>query len=142
MKIIEALKNLKTIQKRIDKNCYQIKEYCAYVSYETPVFETEAKQAAEVDSLIQSNLDLEKEYLRLKKAIEITTLAIVVSIGDRSYTITELISIKRVVGKFRLNTYNSLNPMLAVQRMQGIFAKGQVDASHPPRAMMEDGRAA
>lgn len=133
MKIIEALKNLKTIQKRLDKNCLQIKEYCAYVNVETPAFETEEKQTSEVNKLIQSNLDLETEYLRLKKAIETTNLAVSVSIGERNYTITELISIKRVVGKFRLSTYSSLNPASAILRMQQIFQKSQVDAANPPR---------
>lgn len=48
MKIIEALKNLKTIQKRMEKNCAEITLYCAYVNTETPAFETEDKQRAEV----------------------------------------------------------------------------------------------
>jgi hypothetical protein len=134
MKIIEALKNLKTIQKRIEKNCEQIKQYCAYVSVEAPVYETPEKQQAEVGSLIQANLDLEKEYLRLKKAIENTNLNVVVTIAGKSYTITELISLKRVAGKFRTNTYQSLNPQIAMTKLNEIYRKG-VDANNPAKVI-------
>lgn len=137
MKIIEALKNLKTIQKRIEKNCLQIKEYCAYVSTETPPFETLEKQTSEVNSLVQANMDLEKEYLRLKKAIELTNLNVTVTIGERTYTITELISIKRVVSKLHLATYQSLNPAMAIAKLQQVFARNvQVDASNPPKIVV------
>lgn len=136
MKIIEALKNLKTIQKRIEKNCEQIKQYCGYVNSETPAFETEEKQRMEVNSLIQSNLDLEVEYLRLKKAVEQTNLAVIVAIGSRNYTITELISIRRVVGKFRLNTYNSLSPVQAMSRLQQVYNKPGWDSTNPPKIVL------
>jgi len=109
MKIIEALKNLKTIQKRMEKNCQDISQYCAYVSTETPAFETEDKQREHVKSLVQANLDLEKEYLRLKKAIELTNLNVTVTIGTRTLTITELMSIRRVMEKFHKATYQALN---------------------------------
>jgi hypothetical protein len=137
MKIIEALKNLKTIQKRMEKNCQQIREYCAYVSVETPVFETQEKQRAEVDALIQSNIDLEVEYLRLKKAIETTNLAVTVTIGTLTHTITELISIKRVVGKFRTATYSALTPQLALQRLQQIYNQSKgVDPTNPAKVIV------
>lgn len=134
MKIIEALKNLKTIQKRMEKNCAEITQYCAYVSTENPAFETEDKQKAEVQSLIQANMDLEVEYLRLKKAIEQTNLNVSVTIGSRTYTITELISIKRVVGRLHTMTYGALDPRAAVQRLNEIYRKG-VDAANPARVV-------
>lgn len=134
MKLIEALKNLKTIEKRIAKNCASIAQYAAYVSVETPAFETQEKQEQEVGALIQSNLDLEIEYLRLKKAIETTNLAINVSILGKEYTISELITIRRVAGQFRKSTYAALNTTQAVSRMQQFYNKG-VDAVNPPRVV-------
>lgn len=134
MKIIEALKNLKTIEKRIEKNCQQISVYAAWVNVETPAFETEDRQKQEVVSLIQANLDLEKEYLRLKTAIETTNLAVQVSIGDKSYSISNLVTIKRKAKDFRAKTYLSLDARQAVQRMQSFFQKG-IDASNPPRVI-------
>jgi hypothetical protein len=135
MKVIEALKNLKTIQKRMEKNCQEITQYCAYVSTETPAFETEDKQRGEVQSRIQANLDLEEEYLRLKRAIEATNLAVKVTIGTRTFTITELISIKRVLGKFHTATYSALNPNAVMQRLNEVFRKG-IDGTNPAKVIV------
>ena len=136
MKIIEALKNLQIIQKRIDKNCQQIREYCSYLNVEVPAFETPERQKQEVDSLIQANLDLEKEYLRLKLAIEHTNLITKVTIGGFVYTISELVSIRRIVGKFRTNTYASLDPSVSVRRLQlHLSSKANVDPSNPPKVI-------
>lgn len=135
MKIIEALKNLKTIQKRMEKNCAEITQYCAYVNTETPAFETEEKQRTEVAQRIQANMDLEAEYLRLKKAIETTNLNIKITIGSRTYTITELISIKRVLGKYHAATYSALNPNAAMTRLNEVFRKG-IDGTNPARVVV------
>lgn len=132
MKIIEALKNLKTIQKRIEKNCAEITNYCAYLSNETPAFETEEKQLAEVASRIQANMDLESEYLRLKKAIETTNLNVKVVIGAFTYTITELISIKRVIGKYHTMTYAALDSRQASARLNVVYQRG-IDPANPPK---------
>lgn len=134
MKIIEALKNLKTIEKRILKNCEDITKYSAWVDIETIAFETEEKQRAEVASLVQSNLDLETEYLRLKTAIETTNLAVSVTIKDRTYSISNLVTLKRKAKGFRAMTYNALDGRGAVQRMQQIYAKG-FDAGNPPKVV-------
>jgi hypothetical protein len=123
MKLIEALKNLKTIEKRIDKNCQQIGEYAAYVSAEPPAFETEERQRQEVTSLVQGNLDLAKEYLRLKTAIEFTNLNTKVSIGQRDNTISELITIRRTSGKFVTMTHNALQATKALQKLQQFYQR-------------------
>lgn len=136
MKIIEALKNLKTIEKRIEKNCQQIGEYAAYVSVEQPAFETEERQRQEVASLVQGNLDLAKEYLRLKTAIEFTNLNTKVSIGHRENTISELITIRRTSGKFVTMTHNSLHAAKAMQKLQQVFSRpGGVDAQNPAKVI-------
>lgn len=123
MKLIEALKNLKTIEKRIEKNSQQISEYAAYVSTEQPAFETEERQRQEVTSLVQGNLDLTKEYLRLKTAIEFTNFNTKVSIGQRENTISELIAIRRTSGKFVTMTHNALQPTKAIQRLQQVYQR-------------------
>jgi uncharacterized protein YcbK (DUF882 family) len=134
MKIIEALKNLKTIEKRIAKNCEDITKYAAWVDIETIPFETEEKQKAEVGSLIQANLDLEIEYLRLKTAIETTNLAVQVTVKDRTYSISNLVTLKRKAKDFRTKTYLALDGRGAVARMQQIYAKG-FDAGNPPKVV-------
>lgn len=137
MKIIEALKNLKTIEKRVAKNCEQIKQYAAWVSGETLPFETEDAQRAQIVGLVQSNLDLEKEYLRLKKAIEATNLATTVTVSTQSYPISDLVTLKRnsKAGRdFRALTYRSLDSYQASMRLQGVYSKG-IDASNPPKVI-------
>lgn len=135
MKIIEALKNLKTIEKRIAKNAESITEYSAYVSTETPHFETLDRQAEEVERLLQANIDLETEYLRLKTAIETTNLAVTVEFGDRRHTISELIGIRRKTAGFRRQTLGALNPQKAMARMKENYNKG-IDTTNPPRIVL------
>ena len=136
MKLIEAMKNLKTVAARIAKNSEQIKEYCAYVHPETPQFGDHDKQTQEVAALVQSNLDLTAEYLRLKTAIEHTNLTTKVNIGERTHTISELITIRRVSGVFVTGTYQSLNQQRAVRRMQEAFNKpGGINVTEPPRVV-------
>lgn len=139
MKIIQALKNLKTIEKRIEKNCQAISLYCAYISVEVLPYETEDKQRQEVQSLVQANIDLEKEYLKLKCSIEYTNLITKVKIGEFEYSISELIVLKRGIGKvkgatFRANTYKSLSLLAANQRFNQAASRG-VDATNPPRVI-------
>lgn len=138
MKLIEALKNLKTIEKRIDKNCQLIADYSAYVSSETPVFETHEKQQKEVESLIQANCDLEKEYIRLKMCIDHTNLNTKVQLLGKNLTISELVTLQRLLNRntnFRQKTYNSLNMSKAQVKLQQVFNQKGVDAQNPARVI-------
>lgn len=145
MKLIEAMKNLKTIEKRIEKNCTLIREYCALISSETLQFGTEEKQRQEVQSFIQANLDLEKEYLRLKIAIDTTNLNTSVTLKDKSYTIAELVVIKgrktpdgrklSGIADFRAKTYHSLSGQPAAQRISNVYRAG-IDAQNPPKVVL------
>lgn len=139
MKIIQALKSLKTIEKRIEKNCQAISQYCAYISGEILPYENEDRQRQEVQYLVQANIDLEKEYLKLKCSVEHTNLITKVKIGIFEYSISELIVLKRGIGKikgatFRSNTYKSLSLLLTNQRFNQIASRG-VDATNPPRVI-------
>ena len=134
MKIIEALKNLKTIEKRIESNCQKITQYCSYISCETPVFETEERQRQEVQSLIQANGDLQKEYLRLKIAIERSNIETNVFILGKNYKISELIAIRRGLGACMRKTYESLNPRLSMDKLSAVYRSG-MDATNPPRVI-------
>lgn len=137
MKIIEALKKLTLIEKRIAKNTQLIYQYAAFVSIDNPVFDTVEKQQAEVNSLIQANIDLETEYLRLKTAIDRTNLSTMVTIGTRTHSITQLITLRRKAGDFRKNTFTALNNVQAVQRLQQINrTPNPADAQNPPKVVM------
>lgn len=109
MTVTEAMKRLRIIEKRMQDNCTSISTYSSSVSTEKPLFETEAAQKKEVDSLIQANGDLLKEYLYLKKKIEETNLRTTVEIGGVGYIISDLLIIKRKLANTMVRTYRALN---------------------------------
>jgi len=111
MMVIEAMKRLRIIEKRMANNAEAIQRYASMVSTEKPYFDNEDKQKSEIKSLIQSNQDLVEEYLTLKKRIEYSNLFTNVEIGGRQYSISELLVIKRRLAQKMLHTYNSLNTM-------------------------------
>ena len=116
MKLIEAMKRLRVIEKRMEKNVEYINRYASTISSDKPLFDTEEKQRREVKALIQSNQDLMNEYLILKKKIESTNLSTVVSMGGFSYTISDLLVIKRRLAKLMMATFEALNENQGRQR--------------------------
>jgi len=120
MKIIEALKKLKVIEKRMEKNRQQITQYASMISTERPIFDTEEKQRKEVSSLIQSNTDLMKEYLDLKGKIEKTNITVKVEMGGVQYSISDLLLIKRKMAKVMMSTYEALNTSAGQSRLRQV----------------------
>lgn len=105
LKLVEALKELKIIEKKIKKNNEYITEYCSNPKNMVPALGTENAQREKVKSLIQANMDLTKRYLRLKANIDYTNLN--VKIGK--YSLHELLDMKRKGTQFMITTYKSLN---------------------------------
>jgi hypothetical protein len=108
MKLIEGMKKLRLIEKKMDQNAVRIGEYASSLSTEKPHFESEDKQRKEVCSLIQANEDLVKEYLKLKLAIERTNLLTEVELEGNTYKISELLAIRRKLAHGMINTLNQL----------------------------------
>lgn len=117
--VIEAMKKLRIIEKKMDNNAASIQRYASMVSTEKPYFDNEDKQKSEIKSLIQSNQDLMEEYLILKKRIEYSNLFTMVEMGGRKYSISELLVIKRRLAQKMLHTYNSLNTREGDSRLGG-----------------------
>lgn len=109
MKLIEAMKKQRVIEKRMAENIKSINQYASMPSNERPYFDTEQAQKAKVKELIQSNTDLMREYLWLKRCVEKTNLETTMEMGGREYTLSELLIIKRKMGTIMLNTFNALN---------------------------------
>ena len=125
MKIIEALKKLKVIEKRMEKNKSQITQYASMISTERPIFDTEEKQRKEVSSLIQANIDLMKEYLDLKGKIEKTNITVKVEMGGVQYSLSDLLLIKRKMAKAMLSTYEALNTTTGQSKMRHASISGE-----------------
>ena len=136
MKLIEGMKQLKVIEKKIGHNAQRIQEYAAIVSTERPIFGTEAEQRKQVESLLQANGDLAKEYLALKKRVDLTNIQTQVTIGKETYSISDLLQIKRTVANLMRVTYNALNDMTAASRLQSL--RGQANEKPPHIERMYD----
>ena len=109
MMIIEGMKKLRLIEKKMDANAQAVQRYASMLSSDKPLFDNEDKQKQEVKKLIQSNTDLMKEYLELKKRVEFSNLNTKVEMGGITYSISDLLVIKRTLAQKMINTYNSLN---------------------------------
>ena len=118
MKIIEAMKRLRVIEKRMESNRLAVSEYASKLSTEMPRFKTKEEQEKTVKSLIQSNEDLCVEYLKLKRAIEKTNLETYVELGGRKYSIADLLVIKRKMAGTMIHTYRALNDSAAQARLR------------------------
>lgn len=118
MKVVEGMKKLKIVEKKMRSNCQNITRYASMVNTERPLFETEVKQEKEVKSLVQSNVDLMKEALELKKKIERTNLETAVRIGGESYTISDLLFIHHRMGELMLSTFYSMNDTEGNKRLR------------------------
>lgn len=113
MTIIEGLKKLKRIDRRISKNALEIEKYSSIMSNEKPYFSSEAEQMQEVKQLVQSTLDLEKEYCKLKRTIDYTNLVVMVSIDDETRSIHDWLTVVRKTGRLIIDTYRALNSKTA-----------------------------
>jgi len=118
MKIIEALKELKLIEKKMETNRKNIAQYSSCVSTERPFFGDEKLQEKEVESLIQSNTDLVNRYLQLKRQIEVTNQTIQLKFGKDSYFISDLLILKRRLLKNLIETYEVLGTSYADSRLR------------------------
>lgn len=118
MKIIEAMKELKVILKRMNKNKELINEYAALPDNERLHFGSKDNQAKEIKKLIQANVDLANNYLNLKTRIEYTNLMTKVEIDGKEYTISEMLVLKRVLAKMLIQTFNALNDSQASMRVR------------------------
>jgi len=125
MMIIEAMKKLRRLEKRMQSNTEDISRYSSMVSTERPYFESEDEQRRQVAGLVQSNLDLMKEYLILKRGIEYTNLMTNVTMGDHCWSISEMLVIKRKLSNMMLSTYRALNDTAGTQRLRHAAGGGE-----------------
>jgi hypothetical protein len=77
MKIIEALKKIKDLQRKADDLADKISKHCADLDCETPIYTDQRRQIIE---WLQAHSDLVKEILHLRCSIQKTNLETKVSI--------------------------------------------------------------
>lgn len=120
MKLIEGMKKLKITEKKIARNITQISQYASSVSVEKPVFGNDTDQRKKVEELVQANKDLVAEYLHLKKRVDMTNLTTKVTIGKDTYTIADLLILRRGIAKLMAQTYSAMNTSYGDQRLASL----------------------
>lgn len=126
MKIIEALKELPTLDKRISKNIALINEYSSDVDInedwekQSLAFGTPEKQREEINSLIQSTNDLVERRARLRRALTITNAEVEVSIRGETRTIAEWIDMRRGGMNLRIKAVEALNDNNGNMRLNNV----------------------
>jgi len=114
VKLIQALKKCKDLQRKIDDLRDKIKLHCADMDIEEPVYGTVEQQSKQVKEWIQSIHDSLKEILRLRVSIQSTNLSTDVSIvleeGKKPvvHTIAEWIHRRRDLAANELMSWEAL----------------------------------
>ena len=101
MKIIEAMKQIKDLQRKAEDLRQKIGNHSADLDYETPLYENQKLQVAE---WLQAHSDIMKEILRLRFAIQRTNIVTEVTITlagkDVTKSIAEWIHRRRDLASF------------------------------------------
>lgn len=109
MKIIEALKQTKDLQRKAEDLRTLVKNHCAISSLETQKYPNQTKQVSE---WIQAHSDILKEILRLRLAIQKTNLEneVTIELGKKQVTktIAEWIHRRRDLANEELAMWNVL----------------------------------
>lgn len=117
MTIIEALKKIKNLEKKIARQNGEITSYASKLSSEKPSFESDAVQKKKVEELVQSNLDCIKEMLQLKQSVERTNLGTILTISGHTASLSEHLHLKRKFSSLQISVLKALNTSAADMRM-------------------------
>ena len=84
MKIIEALKKMKDLQRKADDLRSKIRDNCADLDHEKPAYETPEAQRDQIKEWLQAHSDILKELEKLRLSIQKTNLEteVVVEVSD------------------------------------------------------------
>ena len=118
MKIVEGLKRLKYIEKKMKQNQKKITQYASLSSSQNPIFKTTQEQERQVMLLVEENKSLFEEYLDLKHRIDKTNNSVCVTIRNETRTINQFLTIHRNLGKLLVDTFHSLNDETACLKLR------------------------
>ena len=118
MMLIEGMKRLKVIEKRMQSNMHDITRYSSGIDTEKEAFGSEAGQKKEVSGLIQSNTDLMEEYMKLKLRVDHTNLQTVVNLEGTDRCLTEWLILKRKMARMMEYTFEALNEQTGSMKLR------------------------
>lgn len=110
MKLIQAMKQIKDLQRKAEDLRGKIGVHCAHLSYETPTYGD--KQAQQVAEWLQAHADILKEILRLRVAVQKTNLVtqVTIELGGVQVvkTLAEWIHRRRDLAKLDMDAWSKL----------------------------------
>ena len=128
MKIIEALKQLPLLEKRINKNISLLQEYSSDIdrAEDTDLpFKTPEAQQKEVNEIMQATEDLVRRRGKIRRALAITNAQVEVEIEGITATITEWIEYRERGMNTLIKMHTALNDNTAQKKVN----QGGVDLS-------------
>ena len=112
MKLIEAMKRVKSNKEKITDLQGKVGMFCANLNYETLQYGSAAETAAKISEWLQSCTDLTQENIRLLTAIQKTNsdTMVAITLGDRTVTksIAEWVWRRREYAGLDLKTWQML----------------------------------
>lgn len=110
MKIIEAMKQIKDLQRKAEDLRKKVAVHCAGLNFKTPTYGQE--QRSTVDGWVQAHRDIVQEILRLRVAIQRTNIQtpVTIKLGDNSVTksIAEWVHRRRDLAALDATMYQQL----------------------------------
>ena len=96
MKILEALKNIKHLSRKIEKNMERISKWCSFIDEDLggnlPTYNTE-----DIRKLMQQNMDWVREKARLRHLLHKINALTQVEFMGRTYAIDELLCMQNMI---------------------------------------------
>jgi len=102
MKILQALKKIKKIDRKIEKYCKRIQKYASFVV--EPGDPPAPYDAEDIRRMQQAVADLLQEKMRIRAALHLTNTRVSLEFHGRTYTIDELLLLQNVVIPVRIKT--------------------------------------
>ena len=100
MTVLQALKKIKHLSRKLEKNRQRMVRWASHLETEEPLYDW--------SKLMQSCQDLVKEIAKLRHSLHLTNISKTVDWDGRAYTIDELIGMRTTVLPQRIVLWKSL----------------------------------
>lgn len=118
MTLIEALKKMNLLNKKMKRNAEDIQRYSSKLSNRKPLFDTEREQREAIKNLVQSTLDMAQEYSDLHARVNRTNMETEVLFQGQKWTIHEMILYNQRLADNIANCYSAMNSQEAEKSMR------------------------
>lgn len=108
MKIIEALKKIKHLDRKTEKNQERISTWCAYTTSETNP-ETPLYNAEEIRAMMQQISDWQIEKARIRHLLHKTNMEATIEFEGKPYNIDQLLLMQAIILPSQLKVMKSLS---------------------------------